>query len=59
MAVSNENNPGSWTTLKDGSPVLLSDVGTKGIRDPSLIVAPDRSKFYLIATVCCLIPLLP
>ena len=51
MAVSNDNNPGSWTTLKDGNPVLLSDVGTGGIRDPSLIVAPDRSKFYLICTV--------
>ncbi len=52
MAVSNNNNPGSWTSLKNGKPVLTSEVGTKGIRDPSLIVAPDRSKFYLICTVC-------
>lgn len=44
IAVGNDNNPGSWTILKDGSPVLLSDVGTGGIRDPSLIVAPDHEE---------------
>ena len=51
MAVSNDNNPGSWTTLKEGKPVLTSALGTKGIRDPSLIIPEDRSKYYLIATV--------
>ncbi|GAB1317060.1 hypothetical protein MFIFM68171_07270 [Madurella fahalii] len=50
MAVSNDNDPGSWTTLNSGKPVLISDVGMKGIRDPSLIISPDRSKFYLINT---------
>lgn len=52
MAVSNNNDPNQWTTLKNGQPYLTSNIGTKGIRDPSLIVAPDRSKFWIIATVC-------
>lgn len=51
MAVSNNNDPTQWTTLKNGQPFLTSNVGTKGIRDPSLIAAPDRSKFWIIATV--------
>jgi len=50
MAVSNNNNPGSWTRLKSGNPFLTSNVGTKGIRDPSFIVAPDRSKYWIICT---------
>ncbi|KAK3338048.1 glycosyl hydrolase [Neurospora tetraspora] len=50
MAVSNNNDPNQWTTLKNGQPYLTTNVGTKGIRDPSLIVAPDRSKFWIIAT---------
>ena len=52
MAASNNNDPNQWTTLNNGQPYLTSNVGTKGIRDPSLIVAPDRSKFWIIATVC-------
>ncbi|KAK3688048.1 glycosyl hydrolase [Podospora appendiculata] len=50
MAVSNNNDPASWTALKNGNVYLTSNVGTKGIRDPSLIVAPDRSKFWIICT---------
>ncbi|KAK4160202.1 glycosyl hydrolase [Cladorrhinum sp. PSN259] len=50
MAVSNNNDPRSWTTLNGGDPILTSNVGMKGIRDPSLIMAPDRSKYYLIST---------
>jgi sucrose-6-phosphate hydrolase SacC (GH32 family) len=50
FAVSNDNNSGSWTTVGDGSPALTSTVGTKGVRDPSLIRSPDGSKFWIIAT---------
>ncbi|CRJ87112.1 hypothetical protein BN1708_009210 [Verticillium longisporum] len=32
MAVSNNNNPGSWTTVNNGQPVLGSTVGMKGRR---------------------------
>ena len=40
----------SWTELNDGEPVLVSDVGEKGVRDPYIIRAHDGSKFFLIAT---------
>jgi sucrose-6-phosphate hydrolase SacC (GH32 family) len=50
MAVSNNNNPGSWTRLNSNRPVLTSNVGTRGVRDPSLIRSPDGSKFWIIAT---------
>lgn len=50
MAVSNNNNPGSWTRLKNGNVFLSSNVGKRGVRDPSFIVAPDRKKFWIICT---------
>ncbi|THU93392.1 endo-1,4-beta-xylanase [Dendrothele bispora CBS 962.96] len=50
MAVTNNNNPASWTALNGGNLVLQSNVGTKGVRDPSLIRSPDGSKFWIIAT---------
>lgn len=50
MSVSNDNNPGSWTTVGSGQPVLTSTVGTTGVRDPSIIRSPDGSKFWVIAT---------
>jgi sucrose-6-phosphate hydrolase SacC (GH32 family) len=40
----------SWTALNDGKPVLVSDVGEKGVRDACLIRAHDGRKFFLIAT---------
>ena len=39
-----------WEVLHDGDPALVSTVGQKGVRDPYLLRAPDRSKYYLIAT---------
>lgn len=39
-----------WSALNDGEPMLVSDVGEKGVRDPYILPSPDRSKFYLIAT---------
>lgn len=50
MSVSNNNDPGSWTTVGSGQPVLTSTVGTTGVRDPSIIRSPDGSKFWVIAT---------
>ncbi|KAK7029413.1 hypothetical protein VNI00_014667 [Paramarasmius palmivorus] len=50
MSVSNNNNPASWTAVNNGNLVLQSNVGTKGVRDPSLIRSPDGSKFWIIAT---------
>lgn len=51
MAVSNNNNPSSWTRVNGGRPVLVSNVGTTGVRDPSIIRSQDGSgKTWIIAT---------
>ncbi len=39
-----------WKALNDGQPVLVSEQGEKGVRDPYLLRSHDGSKFYLIAT---------
>ncbi|KAJ1022430.1 hypothetical protein NDA16_003419 [Ustilago loliicola] len=49
-AVSRDNTPSSWDLLNSGKPILTSTVGTKGVRDPSIVRSADGSKFYLIAT---------
>ena len=40
----------SWNALNGGEPVLVSQLGEKGARDPYLLRAHDGSGFYLIAT---------
>lgn len=40
----------NWTALNDAEPVLVSNVGEKGVRDPFIIRSSDNKKFYLIAT---------
>ena len=39
-----------WNDLNGGKPVLRSQVGEKGVRDPFIIRSVDDDKFYLIAT---------
>ncbi len=39
-----------WTDLNAGLPVLRSDLGEKGVRDPFIVRSPKEGKFYLIAT---------
>lgn len=39
-----------WETLNGESPVLVSTVGEKGVRDPYLLRSHDGGKFYLLAT---------
>lgn len=39
-----------WKPLADGAPVLVSEVGEKGVRDPYLLRSHDGGKFYLLAT---------
>ena len=39
-----------WTSLNDGDPVLVTDIGEKGARDPYLFRSHDGQKFFLIAT---------
>jgi hypothetical protein len=50
LAASRGNDPLTWDELGDGSPVLTSDRGDKGVRDPFVIRSPGGDKFYLIAT---------
>ena len=42
-------NGTDWTTLNDGKPVLRSEVGEEGVRDPHIIRTPDN-KFAIVAT---------
>ncbi len=39
-----------WTALNHGQPVLVSDIGEKGVRDPYLLRSHDGKKFFLIGT---------
>jgi len=40
----------NWTDLNNSDPVLLSNVGEKGVRDPSLLRTADGKRFILLAT---------
>jgi GH43 family beta-xylosidase len=40
----------NWEELNDSKPILTSDLGEKGVRDPFIIRSPEGDKFYLIAT---------
>ena len=40
----------NWDALNGGEPVLVSNLGEKGVRDPFLVRSPDGGTFYLIAT---------
>lgn len=39
-----------WDILNNGNPVLKSDVGEQGARDPFIIRSADGKRFYIIAT---------
>ena len=39
-----------WTDLNNGSPVLVSTVGTRGVRDPVIIRSPAGDRYWIIAT---------
>ncbi|WP_202918740.1 glycoside hydrolase family 43 protein [Saccharothrix deserti] len=39
-----------WTDLNDRAPVLLSTVGTRGVRDPALVRSPAGDRYWIIAT---------
>ncbi|MFY1694216.1 glycoside hydrolase family 43 protein [Solwaraspora sp. WMMA2101] len=39
-----------WTDLNNGGPVLLSTVGTRGVRDPVIIRSPAGDRYWIIAT---------
>lgn len=39
-----------WTDLNDSKPVLTSNIGEKGVRDPSLIRSADGKTFWILGT---------
>lgn len=43
-----------WDALNDGNPVLVSDVGEKGVRDSFLLRSHDGQKVWIIATDLCI-----
>jgi hypothetical protein len=40
----------NWSELNNNEPVLVSKIGEKGVRDPSIVRSPDGTTFYLLAT---------
>jgi beta-xylosidase len=50
FALSQGNDPLKYQVLNDGKPVLTSNLGEKGLRDPFIIRSPEGDKFYLLAT---------
>ena len=50
FAVSTGPAPTAWTTLNGGRPVLTSEVGEGGARDPYLVRDPITGGFVLLAT---------
>lgn len=51
MAISEDGR--RWETLNGGQPVLVSDVGEKGVRDSFLLRSHDGRTCWLIATDLC------
>src|SRR5579862_5322154 len=39
-----------WEALNGGEPVLISELGEKGVRDPFLIRSHDGKRFFILAT---------
>ncbi|MFB9660344.1 family 43 glycosylhydrolase [Glycomyces mayteni] len=50
FAASDGNNALAWNELNGGLPVLSSQYGEQGLRDPFIIRSPEGDTFYLIAT---------
>lgn len=48
LAVSQDGR--DWEALKQGKPVLVSDLGEKGVRDPYLVRSQDGKRYFLLAT---------
>ncbi|MCR6689154.1 immunoglobulin-like domain-containing protein [Cellulomonas sp.] len=50
LAASDGNNALAWNELNDGTFVLTSEFGEKGLRDPFILRSHEGDKFFLIAT---------
>ncbi|MGU3645381.1 LamG-like jellyroll fold domain-containing protein [Microbacterium sp. C23T] len=50
LDVSRGDDPEHWDPLNGGKPILASQLGTTGIRDPYLTYNPETGTYYIIAT---------
>lgn len=50
FALSDGNDALTWRELNGGRPVLVSELGEKGVRDPYIVRSPQGDCFYLVAT---------
>ncbi|OZG65931.1 glycoside hydrolase family 43 protein [Bifidobacterium eulemuris] len=50
LDVSQGDNPERWHPLNGGAPILTSNLGTTGVRDPYLVRDPETGTVYIIAT---------
>ena len=50
LDVSRGDNPEQWDPLNGGQPILASDLGTTGVRDPYLTFNPETQTYYILAT---------
>ncbi|WP_265520497.1 family 43 glycosylhydrolase [Oerskovia flava] len=50
FGLSKGNDPLRYIDLNDNQPVLTSELGDEGLRDPFIIRSPEGDKFYQIAT---------
>jgi len=51
LAISEDGK--KWESLNDGAPILVSDVGTKGVRDSFALRSHDGKKTWIIAMDLC------
>lgn len=40
----------NWSDLNNGAPVVVSTVGTRGVRDPAIVRSPQGDRYWIIAT---------
>ncbi|MCR5153356.1 MAG: glycoside hydrolase family 43 protein [Lachnospiraceae bacterium] len=50
VSFATSENGYTWDVLNNKKPVLESNVGTTGVRDPFVLRSPDGKKFYILGT---------
>lgn len=50
LDISRGDNPQQWDPLNGREPILASNLGTTGVRDPYITYNPETETYYIIAT---------
>lgn len=50
LDISRGDNPEQWDPLNGRKPILTSNLGTTGVRDPFITYNPETQTYYIIAT---------